>query len=120
MMDHTVTLSVSSRSASRARLMAAAKGENQGHYIVFQNASEIAKLLTENRVLILEMMGGESTLSIRAVARLIGRDVASVYSDVRALIHAGLLDQNSNGIELRYSAVHVDFVIRPKPARNAD
>jgi len=118
--NHTVTISVSSRSASRARFIAAAKGQNQGHYIVFQKASELVKLLTENRVRILELMAGEGTLSFRGVARLVDRDVEAVYSDVRALIDAGVVDQNNDGVELRYSAVHVDFTTQPQLARAED
>ena len=119
MTDRTVTISVSSRSASRTRFIAAAKGADQGHYIVFQKASELAKLLTDNRVRILESMVGEGTLSIRVVAQLVERDVEAVYSDVHALIDAGVLDQNDDGVELRYSAVHVDFVIQPSPSHSA-
>jgi predicted transcriptional regulator len=119
MNDRTVTISVSSRSASRARFLAAAKGEKQGHFIVFQKASELAKLLTDNRVGILEAMAGKGTLSIRGVAGLVERDVKAVYTDVRALVDAGVLDQKDDGVEFPYSAVHVDFTIQPKLARVA-
>ena len=119
MNDRTVTISVSSRVASRARFLAAAKGKKQGHSFVFEKASELAKLLTDNRVGILEAMAGKGTLSIRGVAGLVERDVKGVYTDVRALVDAGILDQNDDGVEFPYSAVHVDFTIRPKLTRAA-
>jgi predicted transcriptional regulator len=117
MNDRTVTISVSSRNASRARFLAATKGEKQGHFIVFEKASELARLLTDNRIGILEAMAGKGRLSIRGVAGLVERDVKAVHTDVRALINAGILDQKDEGVEFPYSAVHVDFTIQPKLAR---
>jgi len=113
MINRTLTISLSSRSASRARFIAAVKGKRQGDLIVFQRASEIAKLLTSDRVHILESMAVERALSIRQIAELVDRDPEAVYSDVSALTAAGVLDQNDDGVELRYNTIHVDFVIRP-------
>lgn len=119
MMDRTLTICLSSRSASRVRFIAAVKGKRQGDYIAFQRASEIAKLLTSDRVRILESITVERTLSVRQIAELVDRDPEVVYSDVRALTAAGVLDQNEDGVELRYSTIHVDFFIRSGPARSA-
>jgi predicted transcriptional regulator len=112
MMNRTLTISLSSRSVSRARFIAAVKGKRQGDLIVFQRASEIAKLLTSDRVHILESMAVERALSIRQIAELVDRDPEAVYSDVRALTAAGVLDHSEGGIELHYNAIHVDFLIR--------
>lgn len=116
MMDRTLSIFLSSRGTSRARFVAAAKGQHQGNFIVFQRASEIANLLTSDRVRILESMAFERTLSIRQIAELVDRDLEVVNSDVRALTAAGVLDQNDDGVELRYSTIHVDFVIRSEQA----
>lgn len=116
MSDHTVTISVSSRSASRERFLAATKGAKQGHFITFQKASELTKLLTENRIRILESMSGKGAMTIRGVAELVERDVKGVYTDVRALVDAGVLNQKDEGVEFPYSAVHVDFTIQPAQA----
>ncbi|MGB8476366.1 MAG: hypothetical protein WCE61_19975, partial [Candidatus Acidiferrum sp.] len=105
--------------ASRSRFIAAAKGQHQGNVVVFERASEIAKLLTTDRVRILESMAVERTLSIRQIAELVDRDPEAVYSDVQALTAAGVLDQNGDGVELRYSTIHVNFVIRSGQARAA-
>ncbi|WP_199099891.1 hypothetical protein [Dyella sp. ASV21] len=115
MFDRVLTMTVSPRSASRARFIAASNGERQCDYVVFKEAGELARLLTESRVRILESMAGKGTLSIRQVARLVGRNPWAVCGDVRVLVGAGVLTQNENGAELAYGAIHVDFFIDPRP-----
>lgn len=107
------------RSASRARFIAAVKGKRQGDLIVFQRASEIVTLRTSDRVRIPESMAFERALSIRQIAELVDRDPEAVYSDVRALTAADVLDHSDDGVELRYNAIHVDFLIRSEQARGA-
>ena len=43
-------------------------------------------------------MAGQGGLSIREIARRVGRDVKAVHGDVRALIEAGLLDRDAAGL----------------------
>jgi predicted transcriptional regulator len=69
------------------------------------------RTLTKKRWELLRAMTGQSALSIRAVARRVGRDVKAVYGDVTALLHAGILDQVEAGVVFRYDAVHVDFTL---------
>jgi predicted transcriptional regulator len=58
-------------------------------------------------------MAGAGPLAIRAIARLVGRDVKTVHGDVQALIGAGVLDRTEDGrVLFPYDAVHVDFVLR--------
>jgi predicted transcriptional regulator len=58
-------------------------------------------------------MTGAGPLSIREVARRVGRDVKSVHGDVHALLKAGVLDHAADGrILFPYDEIHVDFVLR--------
>ena len=51
-------------------------------------------------------------MTLRAAARLVGRDVKTVHGDVHALIDAGLIDRDDAGrIVFPYDAVRVDFTI---------
>jgi predicted transcriptional regulator len=57
-------------------------------------------------------MTGTGPLSIREVARRVGRDVKSVHGDVQALLKAGVLDHAEDGrILFPYDEIHVDFVL---------
>jgi predicted transcriptional regulator len=58
-------------------------------------------------------MTGAGPITIREVARRIGRDVKAVHSDVHALLNAGLLQKTDNGrIVFPFDAVHVNFMLK--------
>ena len=58
-------------------------------------------------------MTGAGGLSIRELARRIGRDFKGVHSDVRVLLKAGVIDrQNDGAIIFPYDEIHVDFVLK--------
>jgi predicted transcriptional regulator len=69
--------------------------------------------LTAKRWEILKAMCGRGPLSIREIARLVGRDVKAVHGDVQALNLAGVLDKTETGRAIfPYQAVHVDFMLK--------
>jgi predicted transcriptional regulator len=108
---NTVTLSVASREAVTQRLGAAFRGEAQGAHISFASVELLWETLTKKRWEILQVMTGEGILSIREVARRVGRDVKAVHGDVTALILAGVIDRAATGIAFPYDAVHVEFTL---------
>jgi predicted transcriptional regulator len=70
------------------------------------------QVLTTKRWEILKAMCGQGPLSIREIARLVGRDVKPVHGDVQALTLAGVLDKTEAGSRIfPYQAVHVDFML---------
>jgi predicted transcriptional regulator len=107
----TVTLGLASTEAPRQRLAAAFNGEAQGAHITFLSPALIWKVLTPKRWDILKAMTGEGELSIREVARRVGRDVKAVHGDVHALLDAGILDRTDRGVMFAFEAVHVDFTL---------
>jgi predicted transcriptional regulator len=106
-----VTLSVASRDEISGRMRRALADEPQGAYISFASVELLWKVLTPKRLDILRALAGEGTLSIREVARRVGRDVKAVHGDVRGLIDAGIAEQTPAGIRFGYDAVHVDFTL---------
>ena len=111
--NNTVTLSVASREAVHRRALAAFRGHDQGAHISFSSADLLWRTLTKKRWEILQAMAGAGPLSVREVARRVGRDVRRVHGDTQALLDAGVLDRAEDGrIEFRYDAVHVDFVLQ--------
>lgn len=109
----TVTIGVVSPDESKTRARRAFKGEKQGAFISFASLGLLWKVLTPKRWQIVRAMTGAGPLSIRAVARRVGRDVKSVHGDVQALLKAGVLDRAADGrIVFPYDEIHVDFVVR--------
>jgi predicted transcriptional regulator len=108
---NTVTFSVASRSDIASRVRAAFEGKEQGAHISFASVDLLWQTLTKKRWDILRAMTGQGDLSIREVARRVGRDVKAVHGDVTALINAGVLDRGPLGVVFPYDAVHVDFTV---------
>jgi predicted transcriptional regulator len=110
---NTVTLSVASREEVTNRALAAFRGEAQGAHISFASAELLWQVLTARRWHLLRAMTGQGPMPIRAAARLVGRDVKAVHSDVHALLDAGLLQRTEDGrVVFPYDAVHVNFMLR--------
>jgi predicted transcriptional regulator len=107
----TVTLSVASGADVTRRALAAFNGQAQGAHISFASVELLWSVLTGKRWEILRAMTGQGTMSIREVSRRVARDVKAVHSDVRALIEAGILDQDPTGVQFSYEGVHVDFTL---------
>jgi predicted transcriptional regulator len=106
-----VTLSIASRDDVSRRAAAAFRGEEQGAHISFDSVDLLWRTLTKKRWEILRGLTGQGELSIREVARRVGRDVKAVHGDVTALVRAGVLDQANAGVVFPYDAVHVDFML---------
>ena len=69
-------------------------------------------MLTAKRWELIKAMAGQGPLTIRAVARRLGRDVKAVHGDVHALLDAGVLDKTEDGrIVFPYDAVRVEFTL---------
>ena len=106
-----VTLSIASRDDVNRRALAAFEGQGQGAHISFASVDLLWRILTAKRWDILQVMTGQGALSIREVARRVGRDVKAVHSDVHALLDAGVLDRHDGGVVFPFDAVHVDFTL---------
>lgn len=78
--------------------------------INFATPELLWRTLTAKRWEILRTMCGQGALSIREIARRVGRDVKAVHGDVRALTLAGVLDKTETvKIIFPYDTLHVDF-----------
>ncbi|SAL59120.1 hypothetical protein AWB69_06525 [Caballeronia udeis] len=109
----TVTLGVASREAVNKRFLAAFEGKTQGAYITFESPELLFQTLTQMRWNIIKAITGAGPLSIREIARRVGRDVKAVHRDVHALLDAGVIERNADGmIVFPYEAVHVDFMLQ--------
>jgi predicted transcriptional regulator len=105
-----VTIEVASLEQVKKRTSAAFRGEPQGEFITFLTMDLLWKTLTQPRFALIEAMAGKGPMSLRAAARMMGKDVKTVHGDVHALLRNGILKKNSKGqIVFPYDAIHVDF-----------
>ena len=109
-MKNFVTIGVASLDEVKARVAAAFRGEPQGSYISFPTIEQMWRTLSPKRADIVRAMTGAGPISIREVARRVGRDIKAVHGDVTALIAAGVIDRRERLVEFPYDAVHVDFM----------
>lgn len=61
---------------------------------------------------ILKVMLGAGPLSLRQIARRAAHDVRGVYTNVRSLLGAGLIERDQAGFGKRYPATMMGFVNR--------
>jgi predicted transcriptional regulator len=110
--EKTVTLSLAARDDTTAMILAAFRGEAKGARISFAFVELLWKVLTPRRWAVLRAMAGQGGLSIREIARRVGRDVKAVHGDAHALIEAGLLDRDARGlVAFPFDAVRIDFTL---------
>ena len=109
----TVTLDVSSRESINRRFLRAFEGETQGDIISFASPALLFKVLSGKRWEVLNVMTGSGPMTIRELARRLGRDVKAVHGDVHALLNAGILQKTDIGqIVFPFDALHVDFMLK--------
>lgn len=108
----TVVFGVSSMEDSMRRADAAFRGEAQGSHIDFESPEQLFSVMTAKRWALVRAMAGAGPLSIREVARRVGRDVKAVHSDVHALLGCGVLSRTREGkVVFPFNAVHIDVMI---------
>ena len=110
-MNNMVTVSVASLDDVKSRLAAAFRGEPQGNHISFLSVEQMWRTLSPKRAEVLRAMTSQGAISIREVARRVGRDVKAVHGDVHALLAAGVIEREGKGVIFPYDAVHVDFML---------
>ena len=110
----TVILDVRSSNAAMTdfiRVWKSGKGEKAAR-ISFATPELLWKVLTTKRWQLLKAMCGAGPLSIREVARRVGRDVKAVHTDVTALLNAGVLDRVEDGrVIFPFDSVKVEFLL---------
>jgi predicted transcriptional regulator len=110
----TIVLDVRSPNEGMAdfvRVWKTGKGEKAAR-ITFATPELLWKVLTAKRWQLLKAMCGAGPLSIREVARRVGRDVKAVHTDVTALLNAGVLDRVEDGrIIFPFDSVKVEFLL---------
>jgi predicted transcriptional regulator len=95
-----------------ARAMKTRRAERTAR-VSFATPELLWEVLSAKRWELLKVLCGAGPVSIREAARLVGRDVKAVHSDITALLKAGVLTRAADRrIEFPFDAVKVEFLLR--------
>ncbi|PYE89990.1 winged helix-turn-helix transcriptional regulator [Phyllobacterium leguminum] len=75
----------------------------------FPSYDDMYRTLSPSRLAIITTLAGQGALSIREVARRVGRDVQAVHRDVTMLIKIGMIDRTDKGVEFPYTRIHFEY-----------
>lgn len=104
----TVTIDPSWKTSLRQEARRAFSGEIVGEILSFSSPELFLGRLTPKRLALLSGIQGQAPLSIRQIARLLGRDVRRVHDDIQVLLELGLIEKTSDGkILCPYEDIHL-------------
>lgn len=107
----TLIIDVSTVEETQCRTLAAIKGEERyrGDFLSFTSWELLHKVLTPKCMDILKVMAGMGDLSVREVARRVGRDIKGVHTDVKKLLANGVIESSTTGIVFPFDEMRFDF-----------
>jgi predicted transcriptional regulator len=77
-------------------------------HLTFFDLETLVSTLSPKRLELLRYVRKHQSGNIADLAKNLGRDYKRVHADVAALIHAGLLVRDEQGIRAPYDSVHTD------------
>jgi predicted transcriptional regulator len=86
----------------------AAAGDMAERHVGFQTFELFARIMTPSRLALLSQVHRQRPKGVQAPARALGRDETGVQQDVDALVDAGLLDRDSEGLHADYATLSVE------------
>ena len=109
----TITLQPDWKGALRATAKAANANTYQGEVLNFESPGHFFGQLSEKRWDIVRAAQGKGELSVRELARIVGRDVKRVHEDVGLLAELGLLERTGGGgVLCPYASMHIDMYLQ--------
>ena len=79
--------------------------------LAFESWDALSRVLTGKRMELLRYVHRRPQISIRALAKALGRDYSNVHADVQALMAAGLLEVSDSGVRADYDAIETKIAI---------
>ncbi len=83
----------------------------QERHLAFESWNALARVLTGKRMELLHYVRRHKVTSIRALAKALRRDYSNVHTDVQALMTAGLLDTDADGVRADYDTIETKIAI---------
>lgn len=110
MRNLTITLESDWAGALRAAGQRAAATTYQGETLNFESPGDFFGRLTERRWNLVRLLQGRGEVSVRELARGVGRDVKRVHDDVVILTDLGLVERTeAGGVVCPFASVHIDM-----------
>jgi predicted transcriptional regulator len=82
--------------------------DNAERHVGFENFATFSRIMTPRRLELLRHVHRHPARSIRALAMALGRDYRRVHEDVEALVQAGLLDRDEQGLRADYETLKME------------
>lgn len=117
MRNLTITLESDWAGALRAAGKRATAETYQSETLNFESPADFFGRLSERRWNIVRLLQGQGSVSVRELARLLGRDVKRVHEDVVILADLGLVERTENGgVICPFESVHIDMHLQAQAA----
>lgn len=101
-----VTIQVESIEAGLQKFKTAWKtGKPQGELITFETLETMLKALTPKRWELVSLLQAHGPMSVRMLARKLGRDVKNVHTDVAALKEIGLVEDHDKEVCVPFDVI---------------
>ena len=82
------------------------KGESfRERHLAFESWDALARVMTGKRLELLRYVRRHTVVSVRSLAKALGRDYSNVHADVQALTAAGLIEAGEGGLRADYDAI---------------
>jgi len=108
----TITLEPDWKAALRATAKLAKSKTYQGEVLNFETPAQFFGQLTERRWELVRTAQGRGEISVRELARLVGRDVKRVHEDVTVLAALGLFERTEQGgLVCPFTSMHIDMYL---------
>lgn len=87
-------------------------GKSAGDTFQFESPAAMFRVLTPKRWDLIERLQELGPVSVRGLARELGRDVKRVHEDVQQLMSLGLVARTDSKVHVPYDLIHADFDLR--------
>ena len=101
------------REAGAAFVDAWNRGESTSDLFTFASPAQLFTVLSPRRWNLIERLQAVGAISLRGLARELGRDVKRVHEDVAILLDWGLIERTAaRKLVVPYDVIHADFDLR--------
>ena len=108
----TITMQPDWQSALRTAGKSVKANTYQGEVLNFESPGQFFGQLTEKRWAVVRACQGKGDLSVRELARTLGRDVKRVHDDVVMLAELGLVERTEGGgVRCPFASMHIDMTL---------
>lgn len=113
----SITSEADALQSFRAHFLQAIKtGEPQDEHLYFTSPTRLFQKITPKRWELIARLQESGTISIRELARLLGRDIRRVHDDVVSLAEEGIIERSEAGVSIPFDEIHTDFTLKAKAA----